>query len=201
MIGTYPINDNNLLLGPANVYVALQGTQWPSDASITPDGMAVPPPLPWLPVGGTTGDVKVTGKPEYTDMDVDQLPIPPGTRQTGLSVTVATTLAEVTQSNLNLAMNNMGIYAQQLGYSTLDFYVPPTGGRPPYISLIVDGQAPASAIGMPMRRRWVIPKVLNKDGFGDIANSKKTQQGISVTWTVFYVSASVQFIHIVDAQQ
>lgn len=199
MAGTYPVNSNNLLVGPVNIYIGAFGATWPADNTITPNGMATPPPAPpWLPVGGTTGDAKVTGKPEYMHLDVDQLMLAPGARQTGLAVTVGTTLSEATLSNMNLAMNNMGVFAQQQGYSTLDFYVPPPAINPNYIALILDGQAPASALGAPMRRRWIVPKVLNEDGWGDIQYSKKTQQGFAVQWTVFWVSSTIQFIHIVD---
>src|SRR5438067_9947071 len=117
------VNAANLVLGPARLYVAPFGSTEPTDASVTPNGPSTPPSAPWTDVGGTDGGVTFEVDNTYTDLAVDQLTMPVGARLTEMKMTVTTKLSEMTLTNLQTSLNNIGTSNTGSGYQTLDIPV------------------------------------------------------------------------------
>lgn len=191
------VNASNLVLGPARLYVAAFGSTEPTDASVTPNGPTTPPSAPWTDVGGTDGGVMFEVDNTYTDLQVDQLTMNVGARLTAMKMTVTTKLAEMTLTNLQTALNSIGTSSSGSGYSTLDIPVGSTSTQPSYAALIIDGWAPTLSSGAAALRRVIVRKVLSQVK-ATLSYDKKTQQSLDCTFTAYYVSNSVNPIHIVD---
>jgi hypothetical protein len=187
----------NLILGPARLYVAPFGSTEPADSAVTPNGPTNPPSAPWTDVGGTDGGVTLEIDNTYQDLQVDQLTMMVGSRLTEMKMTVTAKLSEMTLSNLNAALNNIATVSAQAGYTTMDIPVGSTSTQPSYAALIIDGWAPTLPTGAPALRRVIVRKVLSQVK-ASLTYDKKTQQGLACTFTAYYVSGSVNPIHIVD---
>lgn len=192
------VNAANLVLGPARLYVGAFGATEPLDSAVTPNGVTTPPSsLVWTDVGGTDGGVSLTVDNTYTDLSVDQLIMPVGSRLTDMKMGVTTKMSELTLTNLNTAMNNIGATGGGSGYSTLDIQVGTSSTQPSYLAFIIDGWAPQLNTGQPALRRIIIRKVLAEVKVS-MSFDKKTQQSIETTFAAYYVSSAVSPIHIVD---
>lgn len=191
------INAGNLVMGPARLYVAPFGSTEPTDASVTPNGTTTPPSSPWTDVGGTEGGVTFEVDNTYTDLEVDQIIMPVGARLTAMKFTLTTKLSEMTLANLNTALNSVATTASGTGYSTMDIQVGSSASQPTYAALIMDGWAPLLSTGSPALRRVIVRKVLSQ-AKATLTADKKTQQSLDVTMQAYYVSGSINPVHIVD---
>ena len=63
--------------------------------------------------------------------------------------------------------------------------------------LIVDGWAPPLTSGVAALRRVIVRKVLSQVK-ATLSYDKKTQQALDVTFTAYFVSNSINPVHIVD---
>lgn len=189
---------SNLVLGPARLRIGAFGSAEPADSSVTPNGLSTPPANPpWLEFGITDGGITFECDTTYTDLTADQVPMAVGARLTDQKMTVTAKLAEVTLANMNAALNYIGQTGSGTGYSTLDIPVGSITTQPQYSALIIDGVAPYTVAGNPALRRCIVRKVLSQTKIS-LAYDRKTQQGYNCTWTVYFVSDSVNPIHIVD---
>lgn len=191
------VNSQNLVMGPARLYYAAQGTAEPADATVTPDGWLTPPPAPWTDFGGTEGGVSLEIDTTYTDLEVDQEIMPVGARLTAMAMMVSAKLAEVTQQNMAVALNNITIAGSGSGYITLDVPVGSSTTQPQYSALIIDGWAPLLSTGQPALRRAIVRKVLSTAKV-TLTSDKKTQQSFDCQFKVFYVGSGINPIHIID---
>jgi hypothetical protein len=191
------VNAANLVLGPARLYVAAFGSTEPLDSAVTPNGPTTPPGAPWTDVGGTDGGVTWEVDNTYTGLQVDQITMEVGARLTGMKMTVTAKLAEMTLTNLQTALNNIGTLAANSGYSTLDIPVTSASTQPSYAALIIDGWAPMLANGQPALRRVIVRKVLSQVK-AQLSYDKKTQQSYDCTFSAYYVSSSIPPVHLVD---
>lgn len=192
------VNSLNLVLGPARLYLAPYGTTPPADSAVTPNGPTNPPSSPWTDVGGTDGGVTFTAEGTLTDLVVDQVIMPVGSRLTDLKMSIQTKLAEVTLSNMNSALNGIMSTSTNTGYNTADITVSSAATQPTYLSLIMDGWAPSiQATGASALRRILVYKALATPKVSLTAD-KKTQASYDVTWNVYFVSSSANPVHIVD---
>lgn len=191
------VNAANLVLGPARLYVAPFGSTEPADSAVTPNGPTNPPSAPWTDVGGTDGGVTFEVDNTYTDLTVDQLTMNVGARLTEMKMTVTAKLAEMTLANLQSALNSIGTTGSGSGYSTLDIPVGSSSTQPSYAALIIDGWAPTLTTGAAALRRVIVRKVLSQVK-ATLAYDKKTQQMLDCTFTAYYVSSSINPVHIVD---
>lgn len=187
----------NLVLGPAKLYVASFGTTEPPDSAVTPNGPSNPPPAPWRDVGGTDGGVNFEVDSTYTDLTVDQIIMSVGARLTDIKMQVAAKLAEVTLDNMNQALNEIGQLSNGSGYRTMDIPVGSAATQPTYAAIIIDGWAPFTPSGSPALRRIIVRKVLAQTKVG-LTYDKKTQDSLDCTWTTYFVSDSINPVHIVD---
>ena len=191
------VNAANLVLGPARLYVAPFGSTEPLDSTVTPNGPTTPPGAPWTDVGGTNGGVTFEADNTYTDLEVDQIVMKVGARLTEMKMTVTAKLAEMTLANLQTSLNSIGTTGSGSGYSTLEIPVGSSATQPTYAALIIDGWAPLLSTGAGALRRVIVRKVLSQVK-ATLSYDKKSQQSLDVTFSAYFVSNSINPIHIVD---
>lgn len=191
------VNAANLTLGPARLYLAPVGAAVPPDSAVTPSGPTNPPSAPWTDVGGTDGGVQFTVEGTLTDLQVDQIIMPVGSRLTDLKMSIQTKLAEVTLANMTAAVNSITSSGSGTGYITEDILITSAATQPTYTSMIIDGWAPTLSTGASALRRIVVYKALAQPKV-TLMYDRKNQASYDVTWTVYYVSQSVNPVHIVD---
>lgn len=194
------VNAANLVMGPARMYAAPFGTTEPADSAVTPNGPTNPPSSPWTDVGGTDGGVTFEVDNTYTDLSVDQIVMNVGARLTEMKMTVTAKLSEMTLTNLQTVLNSIGTTASGSGFSTLDIPVGSTATQPSYAALLIDGWAPMLGTGAPALRRIIVRKVLSQVK-ATLSYDKKTQQSYDATFTAYFVSNSINPVHIVDQVQ
>lgn len=191
------VNSANLVLGPARLYVASSGAQEPPDSDVTPNGIDNPPdPDVWVDVGGTDGGITFEVDSTYTDLTVDQVIMAVGSRLTEIKMSAAAKLSEMTLDNFQVALNQVGVAGSGDGFETLDIPVTSAGTQPTYAAVLIDGFAPYLATG-PALRRIIIRKVLSQTK-ASLAYDKKTQQSFDCTFPAYFVSDTINPVHIVD---
>lgn len=176
-----PVTSTNLIQGPATLYTGLFGATEPAT-------VATAPSTGWTDVGGTKDGVELGINDEYAVLDVDQIIYEVARRRTKRVVTVKTSLAEATLTNLALAIANAAPVANVLNADDgLAAFAPGYG------AVLLDGIAPGG-----FRRRVIVRKTLPTDSVG-VAYKKEGQTLIPVTWTAHWVSASIAPFKIEDA--
>lgn len=192
------VNSANLVLGPARIYWAPFGTTEPADATVTSDGWLTPPPSPWTDFGGTDGGVNLEVDTTYTDLQVDQIIMAVGARLTEMKMSVAAGLAEITNANINEALNNITQQGSGEGFVTMEIPVGSSATQPDYSALCIDGWGPLTATGGPALRRCIVRKVLSTAKV-TLTSDKKTQQKVDTTWNAYFVGEGVNPIRIITA--
>lgn len=193
------VNAANLIMGPARMYVAPFSSTEPLDSTVTPNGPSTPPGAPWTDVGGTDGGVTFEVDNTYTDLTVDQITMNVGARLTEMKMSVTTKMSEMTFANLQTSLNSIGVTNSGSGYSTLEVPVGTSATQPTYVALIIDGWAPTLASNAAALRRIIVRKVLSQ-AKATLSFDKKTQQALDVTFSAYFVSNSINPVHIVDQQ-
>jgi len=188
----------NLVMGPARIYWAPAGTAEPADASVADDGWLVPPPSPWCDLGGTNGGINLEIDTTYTAKVVDQILMDAGATLTDLKMSVTAPLAEITDQNLAISLNNIVEQGAGEGYVTLEVMDGSYATQTQYSALIVDGWGPELASGAPALRRAIVRKVLSQAKVS-LANDRKTQQKIDTTWQTYFVGEGIKPIRFVTA--
>lgn len=191
------VNPLNLVMGPCRFYANIFGASEPADSAVTPNGYLTPPGGSWTDVGGTDGGVSYIPSQTYTDLSVDQLTMPPGARLTETAMEVTAKLSEMTFANLQLSLNNIAVTSQGAGFQTMEIPAGTVTTQPTYTALIIDGWAPFTNAGTPALRRVIVRKVLSQ-AKATLVYDKKTQQALDCTFKVYWVSQSINPVHIVD---
>jgi hypothetical protein len=192
------VNASNLILGPARLYVGAFGGAEPADSAVTPNGVTTPPSNSvWTDVGGTDGGVTYAVDGTLTDLAVDQIIMSVGARLTDLKMTVTTKMSEMTLTNMSNAVNQITSTGSGSGYSTQDITVTSAATQPTYAALIIDGWAPYLSTGAPALRRIIVRKVLATPKV-NLMYDKKTQASYDVSWSAYFVSNSINPVHVVD---
>jgi hypothetical protein len=192
------VNASNLILGPAKLYVGAFGATEPADSTVTPNGPTTPPSnAVWTDVGGTEGGVSFTADTTYTNLVVDQIIMNVGARLTELKMGITAKLAETTLNNLSYTLNQITSSGSGSGYATQDIVVGNSSSQPTYVALIIDGWAPLLSSGAAALRRIIVRKVLSQVKVS-LMYDKKTQASYAATFEAFYVSNSINPVHIVD---
>lgn len=192
------VNASNLVLGPARMYVGAFGATEPADSTVTPNGTTTPPSSAvWTDVGGTNGGVTFEADTTYTDLAVDQIIMNVGARLTEVKMSVTAELAEVTQLNLSYALNQITSTGSGSGYATEDITVTSSASQPTYVALIIDGWAPLLSSGAAALRRIIVRKVLSQAKV-QLTYDKKKMASYKCTFAAFYVSSSINPVHIID---
>jgi hypothetical protein len=187
------VTATNLILGPATLYSAPFGSTEPAN---TNTALTAPPIAPWVDLGGTSGGLTLTINQTYTPLTVDQLVDNVGGRLTAREITLATSLAEATLQNLAVALNGGTIAAGTPG-TVPATYTPKTDSsatQPTSVALLFDGWAPGVP---PSIRRVIVRKVLQTGSIG-VGYQKDGQTLFPVTFTAYYVSASIAPFFVQD---
>ena len=192
------VNAANLILGPARLYIGAFGAAEPADSTVTPNGVTTPPSSPtWTDVGGTDGGVQYSVDGTLTNLQVDQIIMPVGARLTDLTMMVTTKMSELTLTNMSNALNQITSTGSGSGYATQDVTVTSAASQPTYAALIIDGWAPFLASGASALRRIIVRKVLAAPKVS-LMYDRKTQGSYDVSFSAFFVSNSINPVHVVD---
>jgi hypothetical protein len=183
------VDITNLTMGPGTIYSAAYQAAEPSDSQVN----TTPAASAWTDVGGTTDGSTLTVNQEYTELAVDQIVDIPGRRLTKRDMQLSTNMAEVTLTNLVLALNGGSIVTTGGSHSVYSPSNDTSATQPTYIALILDGYTTASR-----RRRVVGRRALSIEAVGT-AYKKDEQTVFPVTWSMHYVSSSLTPFKIVDA--
>lgn len=95
-------NKTNVIVGAARVFVASAGTAIPAPIKATRYSDTLDATVGWTDVGYTQNGVAVSYQPTFADVKVDQLLDAARITKTDMMVTISTTFAESTLSNLLL---------------------------------------------------------------------------------------------------
>ncbi len=182
------VTTTNLVQGPATLYSGAFGATEPADTAVN----ATPPSSSWTDVGGTQDGLKLGIDQSYTELEVDQVVDRVGSRLTKRDFTLETSMAEVTLTNLSLALNG-GTSASGAGYASFEPSFASSATQPTYKALLFDGWAPGGAY----TRRVIVRKALSTDAV-EMGYTKDKQTLFGVKFSGHYVSASIAPIHIVD---
>jgi hypothetical protein len=192
------IQTKNLVMGPARIYWAPTGTAEPADATVTDDGWLTPPPSPWMDLGGTDGGINLEIDTTYTAKKVDQIIMDVGATLTDLKMQVAAPLAEISDQNLAVALNNIVESGAGEGFLTMEILDGTYATQSKYSALILDGWGPELDNGAPTLRRAIVRKVLSTAKV-QLQNDRKTQQKIDTTWAAYFVGEGIRPIRFVTA--
>jgi hypothetical protein len=127
---------------------------------------------------------------------VDQIIMMVGSRLTEIKMTVTAKLSEVTLANMNTALNSIGTTASGTGFTSLDIPVTSAATQPTYAALLIAGWAPYLSTGP--AARWVIVRKLLSQTKAQLVYDRKSQQSYDCTWNAYFVSNTVNPVHIVD---
>jgi hypothetical protein len=176
------VTPGNLALGPGSLFVGAFGAPEPLPVEIN----GTPATSAWTDVGGTLGGLSFTITNTWKELDVDQIIEVPERRLTKREVSLKTSLAEVTLTNLTLAMSGGTTVTAD---TNADEYTPDdvnSGSRLTYKAIIFDGFG-----GSGLRRRVFVRKVLNTDNT-DVQAHPDNQTAYPVTFHSHYVSSAIR---------
>jgi len=184
-----PVVPSNLLQGPGTLYLGLFGATEPLDTALN-----TAPATGWTDAGGTQDGLTLEIDQTWAQLDVDQVVDIPEARLTKRFMTLQTNLAEATLENLARSINLDPATAvvTGTGVKSLEPASDVTSTQPKYLAGIFDGFAPGG-----FRRRIIARKMLNMEKSG-LAYKKDGQTLIPVTFTCFYVSASIKPWRMID---
>lgn len=168
------ITPSNVLQGPAQIFTGAFGATEPATSAGIIDSTA------WKFVGATDGGATLTVAQTYSNMTVDQVALPVGTRLTGQSVELATTLAEATLTSLKRALNDTTVVGTSFSLNSQIANADPT-----YSAILLKGLAPGGG-----SRLVIIRRALSTANVA-LAWKKDGKTVIPVTFSGFYVSQSI----------
>lgn len=178
----------NVFGGPVEVFVGPVGAVEPTaDALDTLDAA-------WKSPGFTTGGVRQTVGVEYTSYEVDQVPMPVGHRIRSRSVTVATTLAEGTLSNMALAQGQAATQVSVSGTGEqYELAADDVTAEPDYSAILLRGPGPNGRTRVAVYRRCLPVEGVQTE------SNKTDATGVPVTWSASYVSESVRPFRVIES--
>ena len=188
------LNAQNLLQGPARVFIGDVGAVEPAAASIN----VAPAASAWTEMGLTTGGVTTNIAMEYAALEADQILDVAGSVPTSRTITVTTNLGEATLDNIVYALN--GDLDDIAVVSTNEVWEPEFDELafiPRYRAVLLWGLAPSGDGTSRKRRMIIIRKVLSTEGI-EIAQSKTDQTVYAVTFTGHYVDEDTAPIRILN---
>jgi hypothetical protein len=183
------ITATNLLAGAGELYRGEFGAVEP--ASATP-GVELDDEV-WINYGATDGGLNMNVDRNFFDLRADQVSDPVGTRQVSRTITLATSLGEITLENL---ANSWGIDPSAItsgtGYRMLNMTDVDSAEEPDFHALIFRGWAPDRK-----RRLIIARKVLSVNAVGT-AYKKDEQTFIPVSFRCFYISKTVPTLRVLE---
>jgi hypothetical protein len=175
-------NAGNLLVSNAKIWVAPYGSSLPAE---TETALLANPAAPFVSPGFTNGGVTWNQELDFTEYRADQVKIALGAANTDYTITVEMTLAEITLANLAYVLAD-GTVDATLDTNKVTKFTPAAMNdfQMPYMTLILDTDAPSGLQGINKRRRIIFKRCLPTSG-SELAYGREDQQGLPVTWTVY----------------
>jgi hypothetical protein len=187
---------SNLIQGVGELYSGAFGATEPAATAIA----TTPASATWTDVGFTTGGVRLTYTPTYSELSVDQVVDDVGRRLTRREFTISTSMAEATLANLSLVTNDVGATSTGTGYEELTPSIDPgPEDEPTHKALIFDGFAEGFSGGTHFRRRVVGRRML-QTGAWELGYMEDNQTVLAVEWRAHFVSSSIAPWQIIDAE-
>jgi hypothetical protein len=186
-------NAGNLLVSNAKIWVAPYGSTLPL---ATEAGLAANPLSPFVSPGFTNGGVTWSLENDFTDLRADQVKNSLGAVNTDQTITVEMTLAEITLANLAYVLAD-GTVDATLDTNKITKFTPAASNdfQMPYMTLVLDTDAPSGLQGVNARRRIIFKRCLPTSGT-ELAYGREDQQGLPVTWTVYGIDETTPLYEI-----
>lgn len=186
-------NAGNLLVSNAKIWVAPYGSTLPL---ATEAGLAANPLSPFVSPGFTNGGVTWSLENDFTDLRADQVKNSLGAVNTDQTITVEMTLAEITLANLAYVLAD-GTIDATLDTNKITKFTPAASNdfQMPYMTLVLDTDAPSGLQGINARRRIIFKRCLPTSGT-ELAYGREDQQGLPVTWTVYGIDETTALYEI-----
>lgn len=178
------VNVTQGLLGPVEIFQGLTGVAEPATADVAPA-------TGWRDLGGSNGGATLTFMQGFSNIEFDQITMPAGARRSSQGTTVVANLAEITLANLRVGLNDLGTPTDvdELEFGGEDI----VNQEPDYSAILLRGTSAETG----KRRMWIVRRTLSTENIG-VAFQKDGQTLIPVTWTAYYVSASVRSARVSD---
>jgi hypothetical protein len=142
--------------------------------------------------------VDLSVEQEWIEVELKQLPDKPMRRLKKRRMTIKTSLAEATLTNLGYALNDTTSGSAGTGWSSFAPQNRSEASQLSYSALIVDGWAPGFQFNRQhKRRRLIVRKCLSVDNV-ELSYSKDGQTVYTVTWSCHYVDSTTPPFRIVD---
>jgi hypothetical protein len=188
-------NAGNLLVSNAKIWVAPYGSTLPAE---TETALLANPSAPFASPGFTNGGVTWNQEYDFTEYRADQVKIALGAANTDYTITVEMTLAEITLANLAYVLAD-GTVDATLDTNKITKFTPAAMNdfQMPYMTLILDTDAPSGLQGVNKRRRIVFKRCLPTSG-SELAYGREDQQGLPVTWTVYGIDETTAPYYILE---
>lgn len=181
------INPNNVILGPARIWVGAFGVTEPA---ISNAALVVDPSTGWSYLGATSGGATWEVDLTITRVPADQWIDDVIGRTTKRAVSLTTNLLEGTLANMLVALNNIGTITVGTGISSMTSAQPNSATPSQYASVLIDGWAPVLGSGAAARRRGIFRKCLNETKLANILDPVKPGM-FALNFGTFGVSDSI----------
>lgn len=172
---------SNVLQGTVDIFTGAFGAAEPANSEAVIDGSV------WSFVGATDGGATLTLNQSYSNMVVDQVALPVGSRLVTQEATVATSMAEATLKNLRRAMNDSATSGTTFGLNSEI-----ANQDPNYCAVLLKGKAPE---GNP--RLVIVRRALSTASVG-VPFKKDGLTVVPITWSGYYVSKSIEAVFVDD---
>lgn len=182
--------DRSLVMGPGTLYLGAYGALEPALGSVD----TLPDLGAWTDLGGLLGGVELTVDQEFDEITFTQMPDMPSRRLKRRKLSVKTSMAEATLTNLGYILNDSpGVSGTTYTPSSIDEATQLT-----YVAIICDGWRPGfHYTHRQKRRRVIMRKCLSIDNI-ELSYTKDGQSVFTVTWSCHYVDASTAPFRVVD---
>lgn len=191
---TASINPNNVIMGPANVWVGAFGVTEPAQTNAA---IIMDPGAGWSFIGATDGDVSWEVDHTITSVSADQSNDDITARATGRNIMLNLSALEPTLALLQIALNNFGTLTVGSGITVYDPGQANAATPLLWSAVLIDGQAPLLSGGGGARRRGIFRKVTNQPKVVDL--SSKTKPGVwALSAKCFRVSDTISPYIVMD---
>lgn len=183
---TASINPNNVIMGPANIWVGAFGVTEPAQTNAA---LLTDPGTGWTFIGATEDDVTWEVDHTITSVTAAQSNDDITARATGRTVMLNFSALEPTLATLQLALNNFGTLTVGSGITIYDPGQPNAATPLSWNAFLIDGWAPLIGSGAAAKRRGIFRKGTNQPKI--TAASSTTKPGV---WAI-----AEKFIRVSDS--
>jgi hypothetical protein len=191
---TASINPNNVIEGPANVWVGAFGVTEPAQTNAA---IIMDPGAGWTFIGATQGGVTWEVDHTITTVTADQAIDDITARATARNIMLNFSALEPTLATLQISLNNFGTISVGTGITVYDPGQPTAATPLTWNAFLIDGWAPLLSGGGAARRRGIFRKVSNQPKVAQLADPAK-QSLWAVSAKCFRVSDTISPYIVMD---